>query len=356
MTKRASNSRVFPNLCCVRMSVEHEELTSAAPSPDGENAASLPSGASHDGAQEEREASSGEDQGTAAVVCSIPCAFDPLDQNRGADPALAGDLFDVDPTLLEDNPLFGTLARNQAASLFDHEEILRMASRKTIAQMAALYQQKYGREVKNKRISVRLDTAKDKVARARGCLRKDIVAAFEQEKRKYGVEKAKNMEAGRKRKARKQAAKLRTKKRKTCSIPQPRSEAEEEDDDSFPEYSDDEVAEMARQEKRGQLHVKPFVSKMGSKKRKRSPRPEPELEEDDEESLPDYSDEEMAEMARREDTSGLKVKEKRANESENESSRSSSPLMPPHLQRGAVESGEYTEEHAADALMTLSRS
>ncbi|KAF7189091.1 hypothetical protein HII31_09513 [Pseudocercospora fuligena] len=362
MAKDAPSRRVFPNLGRREKSEEEEDLTSTAPTEDGENAHTLLTSSTNDAAQEERETSSDEDESTAAAVSSsIPSAsiaFNPLDPNRGADPTLAGDLFAIAPTRLEDNMLFGTLGRNQAAKLFDHEEILRMASRHTIAQMAAMYQKKHGEEVANKRISVRLDTAKDKVAAARGCLRKDIVAAFEEEKRKYGVEKAKNMEAGRKRKAQKQAAaaaKPPIKKRKRSSIPKPQPQQDEDSDvDDFaaleerlPEHSDDEVAEMVRQEQRGVLKVKEFVSKKAGKKRKRSPSPEPEPEEDDKESLPEYSDEEMAEMAR-------KAKEEPAKNSEDEQIQSSSPPVPQHLQRGAVERGEYTEEHAADALMMLS--
>lgn len=59
-------------------------------------------------------------------------------------------------------------------------------------------------------------------------------------------------------------------------------------------------------------------------------------------------------MARKEKRGELKVKEKPAKHSEEQERQSSSPPMPPHLERGAVERGEYTEEHAADALMMIS--
>ncbi|EME86354.1 uncharacterized protein MYCFIDRAFT_172125 [Pseudocercospora fijiensis CIRAD86] len=342
----APNFRTFPNLGRSPKIKEEEDLTSAAPSQDGESAPTLPTGTKNDGAQEERH-SPAEEQ-----------------ESRGADPALAGDLFDIPPTLMEDNALFGTLGRNQVAKLFEHEEMLRMASQYTIAKMAEMYQAKYGQKIKNKRISVRLDTAKDKVAAARGCLRKDIVAAFEEKKREYGVEKAKNMEAGRKRKALKQAAAAANKKRKTSSItiPLPKDEEDEDSDvDDFAaleerllEYSDEEGAEMTRKEKRGELQVKPCAAKKGGRmKRKNSRMPIPE--DDEEESLPEYSDEEMAEMERKQRSGEVKVKEKLAEDSKDEERQSISRPMPAHLRAGAVERGQYTEEHAADALMMLSR-
>lgn len=175
-----------------------------------------------------------------------------IDEKRGADPDAVGDLFNNDSTLMEDNPLFRPIGKD-TPKIEHWEDILRLASRRPIAEIVEMYHAKTGETITNKHISTRLDNAKKQIAKVRGYRRKDIVAAFEKTKFIFNVEKKKNMAASKKRIAKKEAAGLigknkRHRQRRGAKMDQSAEEADESDDMKKLEKSleEDEVGQSPR--------------------------------------------------------------------------------------------------------------
>lgn len=120
-------------------------------------------------------------------------------------------LFSGNSTLLSTNPLFGQL-NNGEATFERHVDFMRYAKTRTIEELAQEHLDNTPDEASDlqavrRRMSNRIDNAKQKILAARGnrITRGQLNKAFDAAKAVYGVDKRKNLKAGKRRKDRKVA-------------------------------------------------------------------------------------------------------------------------------------------------------